>query len=77
MAPGDGPRDFSAAVQRHRDLPDAGPTQAPPGGWQATVGSNPAAPAVRQASDDSTGDGPAGPGAWSEATAFTPQGADY
>lgn len=78
-APGPGPQDASADLQRHRGRPDAGPTHtAPPGGWPETAGSNPDAPVDRQSSGtDDVGTGFTSPGAYSQATAFHPMGADY
>lgn len=77
IAPGAGPRDLSADLQRHRDQPDASVTR-PPGGYPETVGGNPDAPADRQVSDDaSTGIDVAAPGPYSQATKWIGGGANY
>jgi hypothetical protein len=68
LAPGRGPRDLSADLQRHRDQPDASVTK-PPGGYPETVGGNPDAPADRQVSDEpDTGVAVSAPGPYSQAT---------
>ena len=74
LAPGRGPRDLSADLQRHRDQPDASVTT-PPGGYPQTVGGNPDAPADRQMSDD--GNAVSAPGPYSQGTKWIGGGADY
>ena len=76
-APGAGPRDLSADLQRHRDQPDATVTR-PPGGYPETVGGSPGAPADRKTSDDGmAGIAVSAPGPYSMATRFTAGGANY
>jgi len=74
--PGRGPTDLSARLAAHRNRPDAGPT-VPAGGYPATVGGNPDAPAAPQQSD-AGGQVAQAPGtdtaAWSDATKFNAQG---
>lgn len=74
--PGQGPRDLSVDLQRHRDKPDASVTE-PPGGYPTTVGTNPNAPADRQVSDEGSGVATSAPGAYSTATQWTGQGGGY
>lgn len=76
IAPGPGPRDLSGDLQRHRDKPDASVTD-PPGGYPTTVGGNPNPPAERQTSDDDNGVATSGPGPYSTATQWHPQGGGY
>jgi hypothetical protein len=74
--PGRGPADLSAKLAAHRARTDAGPT-VPAGGYPATVGDNPNAPADEQSSDDG-GQVAQAPGtdrgAWSDATQFNSMG---
>lgn len=68
-----GPRDLSRALARHRAR-EAGPTE-PAGGWPATVGSDPDAPAVA-ASGRWTGDPltSATPDAFTQGSAYSGRG---
>lgn len=76
--PSQGPRDLSGALARHRAR-EAGPTEppgVPAGGWPATVGADPDAPAGVQASDRWTGDPmtSATPDASSQGSAYSGRG---
>ena len=74
--PGRGPTDLSAKLAAHRARTDAGVTM-PAGGYPATVGGNPDAPADPKQSD-AGGQVAQAPGtdaaAWSDATQFNAQG---
>jgi hypothetical protein len=79
--PSQGPRDLSDAVERHRQR-EAGLTEppgAPPGGWPATAGQDPDAPAGIGPSRQMTGDPltSATSSAYSSANSFHPKNPDY
>ena len=79
--PSQGPRDLSGALARHRARL-AGPTEppgVPAGGWPATAGSDPDAPAGIQPSDKWTGDPmtSATPDAFTQGAAYNGGSASY
>jgi hypothetical protein len=79
--PGQGPRDLSDAVERHRQR-EAGltdPPGVPAGGWPQTAGHDPDAPAGIEPSQPWTGDpiSSATPSSYSAANSFHPRNPDY